>query len=152
MKLKPPDPPISTAKRLPDEPNGCGNHADRSIVCMDTYSVGNDVGMAENETKNVRTSQIDPKTQNSPYAPENRTPERTSRWRRVSVGDGDVYVPPIALIGTTSRNFVFGRVESGDEAIAPSVEGGKAGAGDGDRNGDDGDVDDMTSGSNVDSS
>jgi len=52
------------------------------------------------------------------------------------------------------RRIVFGRPESGDEAIAPSLEGERAGDGDGDGNrgdGDDGDVNGTTSGGDADS-
>ena len=60
-----------------------------------------------------------------------------------------MYVPLNAPIETASRTFAFGRLESGEEAIAPrDVEG------DGDRDGDDGgvgDLDGTTSGGNVDS-
>ena len=53
--------------------------------------------------------------------------------------------------------FAFGELESGEMAIAPNVEGERAGDGDGDRNGDGGDdggdsnVDDTTSGGDVNS-
>jgi len=54
-RLKPPDPPGSTAKRTADCPNGCGSHSDASSVRTDTQSVGNDAETAANETDNVRT-------------------------------------------------------------------------------------------------
>jgi len=82
------------------------------------------------------------------------TPRPTSHWRKVSVDDGDVYVPFNAPIAIPTRRIVFGRPESGDEAIAPSVEGERAGDGDGDGDGDDGDVGDVdgtTSGGDADS-
>ena len=53
----------------------------------------------------------------------------------------------------SGRTFAFGEVESGDEAIAPVVEGETACNGDGDGSGDNGDmdVDGTTSGGNIDS-
>ena len=62
-----------------------------------------------------------------------------------------MYVPwnaPIKVLGTASRKIVFGRVESGDEAIASSLEGDGDGDGDGD-DGDVGDVDGTTGGGGV---
>ena len=53
-----------------------------------------------------------------------------------------------------SRTFAFGEAESGDEAIAPDIEGETAegnGNGDGDRYGDNGDSDGITSGGSIDS-
>jgi len=61
---------------------------------------------------------------------------------------------PVEALGTANRQIVFGRVESGVEAIAPSLEGERAGHGDGDGYGDDGgdgDVGHTTSGGNSDS-
>ena len=55
-------------------------------------------------------------------------------------------------IEAPGRTFAFGPFGSGDKAIVPSVGGERAGAGDGDQNGDDGNVDNMTSGSNINSS
>ena len=42
-------------------------------------------------------------------------------------------------VAAPSQNFVFGQVESGDKLIAASVEGKRAGRGDGRRNGGGGD-------------
>ena len=67
------------------------------------------------------------------------THEPTRQWKRVSIGDGDVYVPLNMPVAAPSRNFVFGQVESGDEPIAASVEGKRAGRGDGRQNGGGGD-------------
>ena len=81
--------------------------------------------------------------------PKNGMLKPTVRWRRVSPGDGDVYVLWNAPIEALGRTFEFGQAESGVEAIAPIVEGETvegAGNGDGDRDGDDGSVDGTTSG------
>ena len=152
---KPPDSPMETAKRTPDVPNGSGSHADASSVHTDTHCVGNETETTENAPKNVRTRRIERKAENSPNGRDIATPEVPSRWRKVSIGGGDVYVPcnaPVAAIETTSRWIVFGRVESGVEAIAPSVKGERAGDGDGDRYEGDGDVDGTTSSGHIDSS
>jgi len=138
---------METAKWTPYMPNGSGSHADGSSVHTDTQSVGNATEMAGNEAERVRTHQNGSTTRNSPNAIEIATPKRANRWRKVSVDGGDVYVPrnaPVAAIETANRNIVFGRAESGDKAIAPSVEGERAGDGDGD-------VGDTTSGGDVDS-
>jgi len=95
--------------------------------------------------------------QDSPNGRDILTPKRTYQWRRVSVSDGDVYVPwnaPVVVIETANQIFAFGEVESRVEAIAPSVESERAGDGDGNGYGDDGgdgDVGDTTSGGGVDS-
>ena len=54
-----------------------------------------------------------------------------------------MYIPYNAPIAIPRRRIVFGRPESGDEAIEPSVEGERAGDGDSDGYGDDGDVGDV---------
>jgi len=149
--------PMETTRRRPDEPNGCGSRADGSSACTDVHSVGNATETAANGTETVRTRQTNEKTRNSPNGREIATPEVARRWRKVSIGGGDVYVPcnaPVEALGTANRRIVFGRVESGVEAIAPSLEGERAGHGDGDGYGDDGgdgDVGDTTSGGNSDS-
>ena len=150
-KTKPPNSPISAAKWYPDKPNGCGSHADGSSVRTDAYCGGNETETAENEAETVRTRQTDEETQDSPNACEIATPKPTIGWKKVSAGGIDVYVPQNAPIEAASRIFVFGRAEGGDEAIAPSVEGERAGEGDGGGYGDDGDVGDTTSGGDVDS-
>jgi len=148
--------PSGTAKRTPDVPNGSGSHADASSVHTDTHCVGNATETAENATKNVRTRTKESETRNSPNGIEIATVKLPSRWKRVSAGDGDVYVPwnaPIEALDTANRRLAFGEVESGVEAIAPSAKGERAGDGDGDggRNGDVGDVDGTTSGGDADS-
>ena len=98
---------------------------------------------------------IGSRTQDSPEMNETATPKPTRRWRKVSIDDGDVYLPLNAPIMIPCRNFVFGQPESGEMAIAPNVEGEKAGDSDGDPNGGDGgdgDADGTTSGSSIDSS
>jgi len=113
--------------------------------------------MAENKAETVRTCQNESKTQDSPYTTKVATPKPTSRWKQVSAGDTDMYVPwnaPVEALGTASRRITFGQAESGDEAIVPSVKSERAGewnGGDGRQNGDIGDVDGTTSGGDIDS-
>ena len=148
-KVKPPDLPIETARGHPDKLNGCGNLVDTSSICKDGHSDGDETETAVNETDIVRTRQISQRTRNLPYTPENGTPKRSTRWRKVSIDDGEVYIPLDALIEPASRTFAFGQLESGVETIVPNVEGKRAGDGDGDRNGGDGDVGDTASGSSI---
>ena len=82
------------------------------------------------------------------------TAKPIGQWRGVSASCTDVHVPLSVPIDTASRNFVFGQLESGDEAIAPSLEGERVIEGDGDQSGgdgDDGDGDDTESSGSVDS-
>ena len=65
-------------------------------------------------------------TQNSPKTPGNGMLKSTCRWRIVSVDIINIYILLIAPVAVPIRNFVFGRVESGGEAIAPSFGGGMA--------------------------
>ena len=153
-RAKSPDSPSGAAKRTADVPNGSGSHADASSVHTDTHCDGNGRETAGNEAERVRMHQNSSRTRNSPSTREIATAKRARRWKRVSTAEGDVYVPrnaPVAAIETANRNIVFGRPDSGDEAIAPSVEGERAGEGDGGGYGDDGDVGDTTSGGDVDS-
>ena len=59
--------------------------------------------------------------------------------RGVSINVSDVYLLWNAPVEALGQMFAFGEAVSGDEAIVPSVEGEKAGDGNGDRNGSDGD-------------
>ncbi|KIM54280.1 hypothetical protein SCLCIDRAFT_31227 [Scleroderma citrinum Foug A] len=120
-KDKPPNLPIRTAKRPPDEPDGHRNLVDTSSVYTDTHSIGNKTERAGNKSKNIRKRQNSSKTQNSPAE------------------DIDVYLPWNAPIEALGRMLVFGEVESGEKAIAPGFEGEGAGVGIGDRNGGAGD-------------
>jgi len=130
---KRPNSPEETARWCPDEPNGCRSHTDVLSMHTDTHCGGKEMETAENKAETVRTHQTDEETQDSPNACEIATPKPTIRWKKVSAGGIDVYIPQNAPIKATSRIFVFGQPESGDEAIAPSVEGERAG--DGDANG-----------------
>jgi len=151
-RLKLPDSPMETARWRPDEPNGCGNHADGSSVHAGVQRVGNDAETAANETENIRMCQTERKTENSPEMRKIATHKPTSRRKRVSVEGIDVHVPwnaPFEASSTTSPVIVFGRVTSGDEATAVrDVEGKTAGNGDGD--GDDDGKDGIVSSSTVD--
>ena len=145
-RKKPPNLPSETASRTPDEPNGIGDRTDGSSVHTDTHTVANATETAANDSRNIRTRQNDQKTRNSPTAHEIERPKPTYQRKRVGTGDGDVYVPWNAPVEALGRAFVFGRlesaceeIESGEQAIAPSVEGKRAGDGNSGRNGDGGD-------------
>ena len=79
------------------------------------------------------------------------TLKHADRRRWVSADGITVNIPLNEVLNTASRKVVFGRIESGGEAKVTNVEGDKAGDGDGNRYGDDGDGDDMESSSSVDS-
>ena len=133
-KAKPPDLPVKTVKRTPDEPNGLGNQTDGSSVRTDIHSIGNERQTAENNAKNVRTRQTVEKTQDSPYTAEIEPSKHPRRWRRVSADDISVYLPGNMPVEALDRTFAFGQLESGETAIAPNVEGKRACNGDGERN------------------
>ncbi|KIM68468.1 hypothetical protein SCLCIDRAFT_1209279 [Scleroderma citrinum Foug A] len=68
----------------------------------------------------------------SPNGREIEQPKPVNQWRRVDVDDVNVYIrwnTPIAVSKTASREIVFGRVESGDEAVVVSVESKRTGGG-----------------------
>ena len=75
-------------------------------------------------------------------------PEPIIQWKRVSIDDVDIYLPWDAPVEVTSRTLTFGEVESGDTAIAPSVEGERACDSNGDPSSD---GDGTMSGSSIDS-
>ena len=129
-KAKPPDSPVDTARTAPVEPNGFGDHADGSDAWMDVQSIGYERETAENKTGNVRMCQTSQKMQNSPIGVQIETAKPTGRWKRVSVDDVDMYLPWGAPVEMPSRTFVFRRLESGEMAIAPDVEGERARDGD----------------------
>jgi len=158
-RKKPPDSPSGAARRTPGDPNGCGNRTNASSRRTHASCVGIDAKTAVNAPEDIRKHRNDSKTKNSPNGREIAMPELLGRWRKVSIGGGEVYVPcnaPVEMLGTANGRIVFGRVESACvervEAFAPSVEGERAGdvVGDGD-NGDDGGVNGTTSGGDTDS-
>ena len=128
---KPPDIPSQAMKRAPDEPDGCSNHMNTLSVHTDAYSIEAEMETTENKGGNVRKGQIDLRTRDSPYMVEIKTSKHTYHWRKVSTEDTDVYVPVDAPIKTASQMFAFGEAQSGDKAIAPNVEGERAGNGSG---------------------
>ena len=139
------------AKREPDEPDGCGNLADMLSAHTDAHSDGDESETSANVRINVRMGRIDSKPRNSPEICKIATAKPIGQWRGVSTSCTDVHVPLSVPIDTASQNFVFGRLESGDEAIAPSLEGKRVVKGDGNQSGGDGDGDDTESGGSVDS-
>ena len=92
-KVKLPDSPISTPRRAPDEPNGNGDLTEGLTVHMDGDGIEMETETAENGRGNVRTGRIDSMRRNSLYTPENERSKPTNRWRRVSIGNGGVYIP-----------------------------------------------------------
>ena len=135
--------------------DGVGSHADMLTMQTDVSSVETNPTKPANETGNVRMRRINSRTRNSPETPEIATAKPTSRWRRVGIGNASVHVPRNAPTEVLSRTFAFGQPESGDKAIAPSLEGERIGDGDGRRREGDGDEsgdrDGMASSGNVNS-
>ena len=123
------------------ETDGTRIHTDTSTGHGDVPNVNTYAIKPTNETGNVRTCRIRRKTENSPNATEIAMAKPASRWRRVGIGDVNVYRPWNAPVEVLGRTFEFGRLKRAGEAIAPSVEGETArdDDGDGDPNGGDGD-------------
>jgi len=149
--LKRPDSPVEAASQRSDEPNGCRDHTDASSAQMDAPSIQTGTSTPANGTEHVRTRRHGSKTQDSPHGRKIATPKCTYQWKRVSVGDGDVYLLQNTPIDRTGRIFVFGQAESAGEAVVARVVDETAGDGNGRRNGGDGDVNGTTSSGNVDS-
>ena len=91
-----------------NKPDGCRDCVDTSSACTHVQSIGNDTHMAENEAESIRTCRIWLRMQDSPEMHEASMPEPTRRWRKVSVDDGDVYVPQNMPIDRTGQIFIFG--------------------------------------------
>ena len=158
-KSKLPDSPIGPAKQAPDMPYGYRDRTDGLSMHRDMRSIEMSAEMAAEEAENIRTHQTDEETRNSPNTRNNVTSKHLVRWRKVSVGNSNVYVPrnaPVEALGTASRTIVFGQVETACEerveAIAPGdVEGETVGNGNGEQNGNNGNVDGSTSSGSADS-
>jgi len=143
QKAKPPNSPMEAARQHSDSPDGCRSQAEGLNARTHVHSVEMDTETAADKTENVRTRRNKSRMQNSLNAFEIMMAKHSRRWRRVNIDDSNGDIPwnmPVAVIETASRIFVFGQVESRGEAIAPSVEGERAGSGG--RNGGDGDGDD----------
>ena len=65
-KQKPPDSPISAPKWLPDEPGGLRNQTDASSICMDAYTIGNEIETTANEAETISMCLIESKLPNPP--------------------------------------------------------------------------------------
>ena len=65
-KIKLPNLPIGPENQDGGEANGMENHADGSTACTDVQVVATDAKTAKNASRKVRTSQVRPRTQNSP--------------------------------------------------------------------------------------
>ena len=119
------------AKRDGDKTDGIGSHTDLPTGHGDIPSVANDMNISANDRRNIRMRQNESRTRNSLCTLENETSKHATRWRRVSAAGVDVYIPWNAPIEALGRTFEFGEADSRDEAIAPSLEGERAGDGDG---------------------
>ena len=142
--------PLEAARQHSDEPNACRNLTDRSGERASVHSIANETETPANGMECIRTCQNGLKSRNSPNTHKITMPKLTGHCKWVSAGGIIVYILLNAPIDNSSRMFVFGRVEGGDEVIVPNVEE-RAGDGDGDRNRDDGNMDGTTNGDSIDS-
>ena len=120
---------------------------------MDAPSIQTGTRTTEHDMKDVRKGQSASEMQNSPYTLEIESSKCSYRWREVSIDYINAHVPwntPIKALRTVSQTFAFRQVKSAGEAAAARDGEQMVGNGDGNRDGDDGDMDDMTSGSSVD--
>ena len=104
--------------------------------------------------KDVRKGRSTSETQNSLYTLEIESSKCSYQWREVSINYINAHVPwnmPIKALRTTSRTFAFRQVKSAGEAAAARDGKQRVGNGDGNRDRDDGNMDDMTSGGSIDS-
>ena len=151
---------VRDAKRLVLEMDGTRNHTDTLATRTEPHSIETHTILPANKTQNVRMHRIRWKLQDSPYTLENETPKPICQWRKVSIEDTDVYLPWDVPVEVLSQTFAFGQAEDADQAIAPNLKrageaiapnvGEMARDGNGDDDGDDGDVDGATSSGNVD--
>ncbi|KIM51077.1 hypothetical protein SCLCIDRAFT_33747 [Scleroderma citrinum Foug A] len=143
---------LEDVKHLIYESDGTRIHANMLTGHGDIPNVTIYAVKPTNKMGNVRTCRIRQRTENSPNAPKNGMSKPIRRWRMVSIGEANMYLllnAPVEASGTASRTLAFGEVESGDEVIAPSVEGKGAVDGNGDQDGDGGGVDGTTSGGGI---
>ena len=82
---------IGDAKRLVNETDGTGIHADTPTGQMQALSIETEGIKSANETENIRKCQTESEMQNSPSTPEIAMAKPTYRWKWVSPGDRDVY-------------------------------------------------------------
>ena len=131
-RMKPPDSPVEAAKQRSNEPYSCRIHVDTLSMHMDMHSIRNSTEMATNKGRIIRTHQMNKKMQNSHNGQD--IVRSYLSMEKGSTEDVDVYAlrnTLIEVLGTTSRKIAFGQVESGVEAIAPSIEAERVGDGDG---------------------
>ena len=146
---KPPDLPVEATRGHPDESNRLRDHTDTLTVHTDMHSIGYEMETAGKETECVSMCRNGQKMQSSPDMIETKLPECTNHWRKVSVDDGDMYVPWNVPVEALGQMLTFGQPVRGDEAIAPVVKSERAGDGNNDQYRDDSDVGDTTSGGSV---
>ena len=92
-----------------------GNHTDGSTVLADMQSVETDPKTAKIATGNVRTCQVGPRRQNSPYRLEIETPKRPRQQNHVSIDGNNIHAPhntPIEALGTRNQRIAFGQLAS----------------------------------------
>ena len=90
-----------------------GNHTDGLTVLADTQSIETDPKTAKIATGNVRTCQVGPRRQNSPYRLEIETLKHPRQHNHVSIDGNNIHAPhntPIEALGTRNRRIAFGRV------------------------------------------
>ena len=80
-------------KHVIHEADGVGSQTDASTGHSDMPSIETDLDIPANETGIISTRRKDSTMQNSPYMCKIATCRPTSRWRRVSIEDIDIYIP-----------------------------------------------------------
>lgn len=162
------DTAVETERQRSDEPNACGYPADTSNAYTDMHSIESDVRTANKAARqrsdepnacgnSTDASSVHTDTQDvqtgalTPYARKTATPNPTFQWKWVSLRGIDIYIPLNVPINNSSRTFIFGRVEGGEEQVTVRAVDETAGNDDGDRNGGDRNMNSTTSIGNVDS-
>ena len=140
------------AKCLVLETDSTRNHTDTSNRSTDVPSIETDADISANKTVNIRKRQMSSTPRNSPETQGITMAKPIGQWRKVSAGEGGVYILWNTSIEASGQTFEFGRFESIEEAIAPKVEGEGAVSGDGDRDRDDDGEGGTTSNGHADSS
>ena len=82
-KPKPPNTPIGTKSWCRGEADGLGNHTDESTARMDIQRDDNDPKTTKYMGRKVRTSQLRPRTQNSPLELEIEMVKHPKGWKHV---------------------------------------------------------------------
>ncbi|KAI6028180.1 hypothetical protein EDC04DRAFT_2927106 [Pisolithus marmoratus] len=138
-----------SAQQHMDETDGLGNQTNMSSNESDTPSIAYGTKTASDARQNVRTCQTE---LDSPREPENESPDPTTLWKRVGIGDANISLPrstPFEMPSTPSQDATYGQPQKTDgEFPTKDVEGETAG-GDGKRSSGDA-VDGTTSSGDID--